>query len=125
VSSRPPIRPVLLYDGECRFCRWSARVVARIDRSGRLALLPFQDDEAPPLLAPVPVEERLSSWHLVERDGRVLSRAGAAGAVAGRLLGRWATRPAATLDGLYTLVARHRGRLGRIVPDGPAPRAFP
>jgi hypothetical protein len=27
------------------------------------------------------------------------------------------------LDAAYELVARHRGRLGRLVPDGPAPGA--
>ena len=28
-----PVRPVLLYDGACRFCRFAARAVARLDRA--------------------------------------------------------------------------------------------
>jgi hypothetical protein len=29
------------------------------------------------------------------------------------------------VDALDVRVSRHRGRLGRLVPDGPAPRRFP
>lgn len=41
----------------------------------------------------------------------------------GRLLGRAGASP--LVDALDALVARHRGRLGRFVPDGPAPRRYP
>jgi hypothetical protein len=34
-------------------------------------------------------------------------------------------RASALIDTLDKLVARHRGRLGRLVPDGPAPRRYP
>jgi hypothetical protein len=34
-------------------------------------------------------------------------------------------RLSALVDALDRLVARNRGRLGRFVPDGPAPRRFP
>jgi len=44
------LRPVLLYSGTWRFCRWAARVVARLDRGEGLALLPLADDEAGRLL---------------------------------------------------------------------------
>ncbi len=38
---------------------------------------------------------------------------------AGRLL---SLVPPVVLDAAYDVVARNRGRLGRLVPDGPAPR---
>ena len=36
-------RPVLLYDTGCRLCRFAARIVARLDRCGDLALLGLDD----------------------------------------------------------------------------------
>jgi predicted DCC family thiol-disulfide oxidoreductase YuxK len=103
-------RPVLLYDRDCRLCRFSARLVARLDRGEQLAFLPLDDPAAAALLEPVPAEERLASWRLVRRDGSVRGR----GWVRGRLP-----------DAAYGLVARNRGRLGRLVPDGPGPHRYP
>jgi hypothetical protein len=62
------------------------------------------------LLDDLPEDERDASWRLVKRDGTSISH----GVVGGRLP-----------DALYGLVARHRDRLGRIVPDGAAPRRYP
>jgi predicted DCC family thiol-disulfide oxidoreductase YuxK len=125
-------RPALLYDGDCRFCRWSARVVEKLDTRQALALLPLQDELAAPLLEPVPEAERLSSLRLVEIDGRVASHGPATARLLEHLaplapLGRSARRrrPAAALGRLYGLVSSHRSGLGRIVPDGPGPRRFP
>src|SRR5438552_17927851 len=108
-------RPVLLYDGDCRFCRFVARVLVRLDRNKRLAFVRLQDGEAPTLLPGLSDEERLSSIHLVE-NGRRSSR-GEAPARPTRQLGL----PAPKLLGrAYEPIARRRGGLGRIVPDGPA-----
>ena len=62
------------------------------------------------LLASLAEEERFASWRLVKTDGSVLGYA----VVRGRIP-----------DALYRLVADHRDLLGRLVPDGPAPRRFP
>jgi hypothetical protein len=105
-----PQRPVLLYDAHCRACRFAARVVARLDRGRRLAFLPLDDPAADELLASIPATERLASWRLVRRDGSVAGY----GWVRGRLP-----------DAAYGLIARNRGRLGRLVPDGEAPRRYP
>jgi predicted DCC family thiol-disulfide oxidoreductase YuxK len=125
-------RPVLLYDKECRFCRWSARLVVRFDARQALAVLPLQDELAEPLLEPMSEGERLSVLRLVESDGRIESGGAATARVLEHLglpgaLGRAARAPrrAAHLDRFYSLIARHRSELGRIVPDGPAPRRFP
>jgi hypothetical protein len=93
-------RPVLLYDGDCRFCRFAARLVARADRHKRLAFAPAND---------------LESIRLVLPDGHV--REG--GAALAALLG--SDRLSPVLDPPYRLVARFRGALGRLVPDGPGP----
>jgi len=119
------MRPTLLYDGDCRFCRFAARRVDRLDREHWLALLPFDDADAVRLLESVPDSERSSSWQLLLPDGRRASR-GSGVVDLLRELGRTPRLAAALgrlpLDRLYALVARHRRRLGRLVPDAPGPR---
>ena len=73
-------------------------------------MLPLHDRVANTLLASLPERERFDSWRLVRRDGSTVGYA----VVRGRVP-----------DALYRLVANHRERLGRFVPDGPAPRRFP
>jgi hypothetical protein len=88
------------------------------------------EEAAAPFLAPIPEEERFSTWHLVQRDGSLSGR-GAGGLdllellvprVGRGLRGLPLERP---LDSAYELIARNRSRLGRIVPDKPGPRRFP
>ena len=114
-------RPVLLYDDGCRFCRFAARFVARLDRARRLAFLPLDDPAAEQLLAGVPNDARLESMRLAEPDGRLLAGGEALAAVIARL-----GAPRLRLLGRgYRAVARRRATLGRVVPDGPGPRRFP
>jgi predicted DCC family thiol-disulfide oxidoreductase YuxK len=124
-------RPVLLYDRGCRFCRFAARVVARLDRRDELAFLPLDDPEAAALLAGVTETERLETWRLASPGGSLTGR-GTGGVdlllalrltrPAGRLL---AHVPGHRLDQAYEAIARRRGTLGRLVPDRPGPRRFP
>lgn len=122
-------RPVLLYDGGCRVCRFAARAVAALDRGGRLALLPLEDPEAEALVAPLPDQERFTSWHLVRPEGAISSRGAAVidllGALGHPRISRAAAQAAGPIERLYSLVADHRDKLGRFAPDGPAPRRFP
>ena len=78
-------------------------------------------------------EARDECWWLVLRDGTPIA-GDAGGAVAlfaevrlTELLGRAlrTLHASALLDALDKVVARHRGRLGRLVPEGPAPRRYP
>lgn len=82
----------------------------RLDRRERLAVLPLADPEAAPFLEQLPETERLASWRLVRRDGSLIGYAGVRGLLP---------------DALYGYIARHREGLGRLVPDGPAPRRYP
>jgi predicted DCC family thiol-disulfide oxidoreductase YuxK len=119
-----PSRPVLLYDGGCRFCRFAARMISRLDRDGRIAMLPFDDPAASRYLERVPVAEQTRSIHLAQRDGRVLSADAALAGLLDQLtpLPRVASR---ALGHLYEPVARRRDRIGPHVPDGEAPRRYP
>jgi predicted DCC family thiol-disulfide oxidoreductase YuxK len=127
----PRRRPVLLYDAECRFCRFAARTIERLDRNSELSLLPLEDGAASALLAALPHDERLATWRLVSREGSLAGQGrGIVELVNSMRLTRHAA-PVATLvppralDALYSVVSRHRGSLGRLVPDGPAPRRYP
>jgi hypothetical protein len=81
----------------------------------------------------VPEEARSACWWLVLHDGRPVSGDEGGGVTLlaeirltrplGRLLrGVRATR---LVDAFDKLVARNRRRLGRVVPEGPAPRRYP
>ena len=76
-------RPVLLYDADCRVCRFVARATLRLDRRQELGFLPLQDPEAGRFLDRLPAEERLASWRLVRPDGSLAGH----GAGLGELLG--------------------------------------
>ena len=85
------------------------------------------------MLASVPEEARGECWWLVLRDGTPVAGDNGAGVLilselrATRPLGRALARVGASplVDALDKTVARHRSALGRIVPDGPAPRRYP
>ena len=111
---------VLLYDADCSFCRWSLDKILSWDRAQRLRPLPIQSEEGSRLLAPIPPDARLDSWHLVGADGRVFS-GGAVAPPLARLLpgGRPLAAVFAALPGVteraYRLVARHRDDLARVL----------
>jgi predicted DCC family thiol-disulfide oxidoreductase YuxK len=111
---------VLLFDAECDFCRWSARHVLAWDRRGRVRATTIQSEEGERLLAGMPPERRLDSWHLVTPAGRVLSAGAAASELAHVLPGGrplaflFRTFPRAT-ERAYRSVASHRALLARLL----------
>jgi len=122
-------RPVVLYDRNCRFCRWSARMLARLDRRERLGFLPLDDPQADALLRPVGPEERMRSWRVAEMDGRLSEGADAGASVltvlGARRLAAASRRWGGAGERVYRTVATHRGLLGHLVPDGTAPHRYP
>ena len=124
---------VLLYDGECRFCRFMARAIEALDRDRRFGYLPFADELALDLLAPMPADEREHSIHVVFPDGDIAS-AGDALAELSRVLPLGGVLTAAAHDHRrvrvafhwsYDLVADQRGRLSSLVPDVRGPLRRP
>lgn len=92
-------------------------------------MLPLGDEEAASLLEALPRSERFAAWRLAEPDEGLLCRGAAAIALLGHLgapgLAALARRAEPLLDRAYDFVARRRHLLGRVVPDGAAPRRFP
>jgi predicted DCC family thiol-disulfide oxidoreductase YuxK len=121
-------RVTLLYDSDCGFCRWCLGKVLAWDRRRSLHPVAIQSDEAGRLLAGMPEEARLDSWHLVDADGTVRS-AGAAFPGLLRLLPGGAPLAALTArspratDRAYRWVAGNRSRWGKLVTEGAKRRA--
>jgi predicted DCC family thiol-disulfide oxidoreductase YuxK len=114
-------RATVIYDADCGFCKFSLALILSWDRRGTLNPLALESPEADRLLADLTLEQRNSSWHLVDESGRRNS-AGAALAPALTLLpgGRgpaalFARVPHVTERG-YRWVVDHRSLLGRFVP---------
>ncbi|HSD23703.1 MAG TPA: DCC1-like thiol-disulfide oxidoreductase family protein [Solirubrobacterales bacterium] len=118
----------LLYDRDCGFCRWCLGKVLAWDRRGALRPIAIQSEEADELLAGMPEERRLASWHLIDGDGTVRSAGDAFPGLFRRLPGGapfaalTARAPRAT-DRAYRWVAGNRTRWGKLVTDGAKRRA--
>jgi predicted DCC family thiol-disulfide oxidoreductase YuxK len=120
-SELPP-RWTAIYDADCGFCRWSLGLLLRADRGSRLRPLALGTPEADRLLADLPLEQRLASWHLVSPGGERKSAGAALPDVLELLPGGRA--PAAVLTRLpgatergYRWLADHRSTLGPLVPS--------
>ncbi len=112
----------LLYDEDCGVCRALLGLVLAWDRDHRLRPLALQSPEADVLLAGMPAEQRMRSWHLQGPSG--LRSAGAAfpdlfGVLpGGRPLAALARRAPGGCERGYRLVADNRSRLSPLVPAG-------
>jgi len=110
----------VLYDQDCGFCKWSLDKILAWDRSRKLRPVSIQSEEGQRLLASVPEERRLDSWHLVEPSRAVRSAGDAAAPLldlmpGGRpFAGIARTLPGPT-DRAYRAVAGNRERLARLL----------
>jgi predicted DCC family thiol-disulfide oxidoreductase YuxK len=108
----------VLYDDDCGFCKWSLDKILAWDRRDRLRAVAIQSPEGQELLASVPPDERLDSWHLVEPGGTVRSAGAGAAPLArvlpgGRPLGFLFERFPGTTERAYRFVAGRRSWFGR------------
>jgi predicted DCC family thiol-disulfide oxidoreductase YuxK len=110
----PPPRPLVLFDGDCRFCqRWAAQWQAAY--GSQLDVAPAASRQAQ--FPEIPASAYDESLQLVEPDGAVYSGAWAALTARahgrsrrGVLLRAYETRPgvARLFEWVYRIVARHR-----------------
>ena len=113
-------RPVVLYDGDCAFCRVCARILRRLDRGNCLVLLDFNRPEADSLLAPLPADKRRTALHVAEANGTVHSAGPALRRALAEALDPGAERLLSTppisriVDAAYRIVAARRHYLGWI-----------
>ena len=114
-------RPVIVYDGECRFCLWSVGRIRRFDRNGRFEYLPCQTagiEERFPILSSSDFNTGL---RLIHAGGQVDVGADAVYQIY-RQLPPWNLFTGVyRIPGLkqlfragYGLIARNRHRFGRV-----------
>jgi predicted DCC family thiol-disulfide oxidoreductase YuxK len=110
----------VLFDTDCGFCRWSASKIRAWDRRGHLRFVALQSAETAELLPALDPSLRLASWHVVDDVGRVWSGGAAVSPLLrllpfGKPFARFADLAPSLTERAYSIVARHRDRLGRIV----------
>ncbi len=110
----------VLYDEDCGFCKWSLDKILAWDRSHKLRPLPIQSEEGQRLLAAVPEERRLDSWHLAAPSGEVRSAGSAAAPLfdvlpGGRPLAAVARALPGPTERAYRAVSGNRNRLARLL----------
>jgi len=108
---------LVLWDGECGFCRRCVQFLARQDRFGRLEFCPYQEaDLSPELRAACK-----NAMHVIKADGEVI-RGGKAAMFCGRFtrwnrlarIGQWPIfLPFVDLG--YQIVAANRGIFSRFL----------
>jgi predicted DCC family thiol-disulfide oxidoreductase YuxK len=118
---------LVLYDGNCGFCKVTLAVLLRWDRAHRLDATPIQSTLGQQVLGGMPAEDRLSSWHLLDDAGELHSGGPGLPVVfaalpRGAAFAGVASRFPATTARAYGWVAAHRVLLGR--PIGARPRAW-
>jgi predicted DCC family thiol-disulfide oxidoreductase YuxK len=124
----PVSSPLILYDSDCGFCRWSLGKVLAWDRRRSLRPVALQSTEAARLLAEMPRQQRMDSWHLVDGEGRLRSAGAAFPSLlrllpGGRPLARLTAGAPKLTDRLYRWVAGRRSVWGKLVTDGAKRRA--
>jgi predicted DCC family thiol-disulfide oxidoreductase YuxK len=118
---------IVLYDGDCGFCKVTLALLLSWDRAQRLIPVSIQSTRGGGLLRDMARQDRLKSWHLIDHAGLV--RSGGAGIPVilaalpgGALIARVASRFPRTTSRAYEWVAAHRVLLGR--PLRARPRAW-
>ena len=109
--------PLLLFDGDCRFCNAWVRFVVRHEVAPSVYFVPLQSAYAAQLLAPYHIDPaRLDSVYLITAKGLRAKSDAALGLAAGlrwpwRALGALRILPRALRDAAYDLIGRWRYRL--------------
>jgi predicted DCC family thiol-disulfide oxidoreductase YuxK len=119
---------IVLWDRDCGFCAFMLSLILRADRRRVLRPAFIQSEEGERLLADLPPEQRLASWHLIDDQGRRTSGGRALTELLRELPGgrpfSALTRslPGAT-ERAYRWVATHRSLLSKPIPSSAKERA--
>jgi predicted DCC family thiol-disulfide oxidoreductase YuxK len=114
----------VFYDADCGFCTRTAALLRRVDRSGRLRLMPLQ--RATEITADAPPEDRLlEEMHVRDSSGRWVAGGAAWLQIAHvvplmKPLAFVAELPVlrSLVEPAYAVIARNRHRISRLMGDG-------
>ena len=117
-------KPVIIYDGECRFCQWSMRRIRKFDRRELFEYAPRQTEGLDARFPILSQSDFNAGLRLMEQGGAVHVGADAIYQIYRRLppykLVAWLYRipPFTQLARLgYAIIARNRHRFGRVECD--------
>ncbi|MBT6145600.1 MAG: DUF393 domain-containing protein [Gemmatimonadetes bacterium] len=117
-------RPTIIYDGECRFCRWSVNRIRKLDRHSRFETLPRQQPGLEMRFPILTQSDFNTGLRLIHADGSVDVGADGVYQIYRRVppyhLVAWLYRIPVLKQFFrlgYYLIARFRHHLGRIDPD--------
>ena len=118
------MRPIVIYDGECRFCLWSVRRIQRIDRLNLFDYLPRQMPGLELVYPRLADSDFNTGMRLIVDTGQIYVGADAVYQIYRRIppfhLLTWSYRLPVlhwVYRSLYALVARYRHLSGRVVCD--------
>lgn len=119
MPSAPSDKTVILYDGGCRFCQRSLKLLKRLDWLGRFEARDARNvDNLPPANPPLVPAKLMEEMHLVSPRGKVSAGFRAYRHMAWRLPIAWPIAPFLYLPGvlwlgnrLYLRIARNRYQL--------------
>jgi len=109
-------RLLLLYDGQCRFCRRKIRMLRRIDRHEKLTYCDLSGKLPPGFPVNLPLEELEKQIHAVSSDGTAVGGMEAVRSIFRHLGLGWLAAPTGwpvlrtLFDALYRFIARNRHR---------------
>lgn len=125
-SDRGRGREVLIYDGQCNFCRASVKSLRKLDWTGRLAYISLHDERVGQRWPGLSHDQLMDQIWLVTKDGQTLGGADAMRFLSLRMPTLWPLAPFMNLPfsmplwrGIYRWIARNRYRIaGRNCEDG-------
>jgi predicted DCC family thiol-disulfide oxidoreductase YuxK len=114
-----PTADLVIYDGQCQFCRRSVERLRRLDSQQRLAFISLHDPEVSRRFPDLTKDQLLAEIYVVDQQGRRYGGAAAIRYLSRRLPRLWPLAPLMHLPGslplwnyLYRWVARRRYLLG-------------
>lgn len=111
-------REVLIYDGQCNFCRASVKSLRKLDWTGRLAYITLHDERVGQRWPDLSYDQLMAQIWLVTKDGQTLGGADAMQYLSLRMPALWPLAPFMNLPfsmplwrGIYRWIARNRYRI--------------
>jgi predicted DCC family thiol-disulfide oxidoreductase YuxK len=120
----PQERDVVIYDGNCSFCRSQVKRLKAWDGGDRLQYLSLHDDVVAATYPDLSHEDLMKEMYVVDRNGRRHGGAKALRYLSRRLPRLWILMPLLHIPGtlgmwnaLYQLIARRRYRISSLGED--------
>ena len=120
-AGEEPVQPVIVYDGECRFCLWSVQRIRKLDRPGLFEYVPRQARGVAERFPALAGSDFNTGLRLIQDGGQVHVGADAVYEIYRRLspyrFFAWVYRLPVLRQlfrAAYALVARNRHRFGKV-----------